>query len=183
MRRARLGLRNLLSALLGVCLLLPAAPAIPGAYEDAYPWKSVSAHVVPPGSEPVPEADISDAWAEAKARLDAIGMPVPPHFSPPGPITRVRLDYHAGKGLLFGLYLATPGFNRTGQMVVGERIVVFLDDEKSCMLHNTLVHEMLHALHARLAHLDPAWKKVGDEDFVRRAQGDEYDDFGCLEEN
>ena len=181
MRRFR---HILAGTLLGLCLLAPAALCFePVPYDQRYDYETVNALKAPPGSHQLNPFVIRAAWEKAKNSMVARGMqPVPRWVQPPVLIQRVLHNYEidaASQEYLFGLYLHTMHLDPLdGTMVVAERIVIFLDNNAECMLEQTLTHEMLHALHARLNHLGPAYRMVDGEEFVKYFVGPP--DYSCL---
>jgi hypothetical protein len=152
-------------------------------YEERYDYETVNALEAPPGSHQIDVFTVRAAWQRAINSMVAKGMsPVPDWVQPPVLIQRVRHNYVvdlARNDYLFGLYLHTRHLDpNDGTMVIAERIVIFLDNNAECMLEQTLTHELLHSLHARLNHLGPAYRMVAPEEFVEYFVG--KPDYSCL---
>jgi hypothetical protein len=74
--------------------------------------------------------------------------------------------------------MLTPRLGSGGEMLYAERVYLFLPED--CAVHDVLIHEYLHALHARLIHVNSIWLTIDREEFVRTFQGEPT---LCPEEN
>jgi hypothetical protein len=125
---------------------------------------------------------VERAWEAARRAWVNAGLPVPDFLRPPKRILRVRDSYTLGSmGKLFGIYQHTKYLDPVdGSMLHDEQIVLFLEDD--CLVQEVLIHEMIHAVHARACFLGFACE-VDPEAFVQHVFPDRWDFPKCPEES
>jgi hypothetical protein len=175
----------IIAGMLGACLLAQVFPQLTLAqpYPERYDAMAVTALEPVPDSAPASPEVVASAMAEVRSLMFAGGLGPVPDFIQAPEVLRVREVYQMAEERLLGLYLKTDLISpEDGAMLIRERIVLFLPED--CLVQEVLVHELLHAMHARLKHLNPQFRQIMPEVFVSLLMGPERPDFpSCPEEN
>ena len=163
---------SVIVALVATFLLLPlpgglAIPVLKAGspIHSRYDALGVTSLAPVPDASPIPAFVVQRAWDEAlRIFSERIAAP-PPGFLPPERVLIVRERYALDEvHTLFGVYQQTNHLGPAGKMLVDEQIVVFLD--RDCLIYEILVHEFLHALHARLSHVNARFRMLDPERLV-----------------